>query len=182
VVTTLKNSDVIDRYLQVVPGAGSLADAYMDAVKSSIVRQELAVRFSHETASAGFLGAIRGNKRPVLMVQPEDSALIGFTVYLFGVPNGINLAAGWYLTESGRGQKNVAQKFGAIPFGGLVSAYAAMHDALRDLSMFDVADLQAIISAIHQFAVMEAVYSVATKVGFDHKRIGRQSAGFFGIG
>jgi hypothetical protein len=50
------------------------------------------------------------------------------------------------------------------------------------MDLFDGADLIAILSSVHQFAVMEALYAIATEVGFDRDRIGRSSAGMFGVG
>ena len=177
----LKHGDIVDRYMQVIPGAGTLADAYMDTIEASIASQQLPVRLAREQATAGLFGGVRGVRRPVLLVEQNHPHLQDFSMHLFGVPSGINLAIGWYLTEAGRGGKNFAMGLGNIA-GGAIGAAAAMHDVMRNLNIFDMADLQAVVSGIHQFAVMEAVYAVATKVGFDHARIARQSSGFFGIG
>ena len=180
---TIKYGDVVDQYLQVVPGAASLADAYMDAITTSITGQQLAVNLSHDTATSGLFGGLRGNKRPVLLAEPTDAALRDFTMYLYGVPNGVNLAVGWYLAEAGRGGKNFAKGLASVhAIGAAIGATAHMSDVLRNISMFDMADLQSIITAIHQFSVMEAVYIVASKVGFDKARIGGRSSGLFGIG
>ena len=57
-----------------------------------------------------------------------------------------------------------------------------LSELLRDLDLFDMADLTAMLASIHQFAVMEAVYVIASQVGFDRDRITTKSSGFFGIG
>jgi hypothetical protein len=168
VAVPLKYGNVVDKYLMVVPGAASLADQYMDTVQASIEAQQLPVRLSHEKATSGLFGAVRGQK--------ASPALGDFSLFLFGVPNGVNLSVGWFLSEEGRGQKTM---MGALhPLAG---AAAGMSDFFRNLNIFDVADLQSICTAVHEYAVMEAVYAVSDKVGLDRSRINKSSSGFLGI-
>jgi hypothetical protein len=172
----LKYGNVVDKYLMVVPGAASLADQYMDTVQASIEAQQLPVRLSHEKATSGLFGAVRGQRRTVLIVEPESPALGDFSLFLFGVPNGVNLSIGWFLSEEGRGQKSM---MGSLhPIAGVA---ASMSDLFRNLNIFDVADLQSICTAVHEYAVMEAVYAISDKVGLDRSRINKSSSGFLGI-
>jgi hypothetical protein len=172
----LRYGNVVDKYLMVVPGAASLADQYMDTVQASIEAQQLPVRLAQEKATSGLLGAVRGQKRTVLLVEPTSAALGDFSLFLFGVPNGVNLSVGWFLSEEGRGQKTVMSSL--HPLAG---AAAGMSDLLRNLNIFDVADLQSICTAVHEYAVMEAVYAVSDRVGLDRSRINKGSSGFLGI-
>lgn len=172
----LKYGNVVDKYLMVVPGAAPLADLYMETVEASIVSQQLPVRLTHEKATSGLLGAVRGQRRTVLLVEPESAALGDFSLFLFGVPNGVNLSIGWFMSEEGRGQKTM---MGSLhPIAG---AAAGMSDLFRNLNIFDVADLQAICTGVHEYAVMEAVYAISDKVGLERSRINKSSSGFLGI-
>ncbi len=175
--------DVIDRYLQVIPKAAQLAEGYLQTVQNAIASQELAVHVTRQEAASGFFGALGKDKREVLVIVPLNSALGDYTLYQFGVPSGSNLAVGWYLAKRGAGVKGLMQAVGSAhrALGGLGAA-AGMHEMFGALDMFEIADLEAILTAIHQFAVMDAVYAVATRVNFDQKRISSKSAGFFGIG
>jgi hypothetical protein len=177
----LKHGDVVDKYLQVVPGAGTLADAFLDTIEGGIASQQLPVKISRETATAGLFGGVRGNKRPIILLELTRPHLQGFAMHIFGVASGVNLCVGWYLTEEGRGGKNLAKGLGSLG-GGVLGAAAAMQDMMRNLNIFDLADLGAVVGGVHQFAVMEGIYAIATKVGFDRDRIARQSSGFFGVG
>ncbi|MDA8374246.1 MAG: hypothetical protein M0Z91_08400 [Actinomycetota bacterium] len=176
----LKHGDVVDRYLEVLPGAGTLADSFLDLVEGSISAQNLPVNLSRESATAGLFGGTRGVKRPVLLAEPTASSLADFSLYIFSVPSGVNLTVGWYLTEAGRGNKNLAKSLGGV--ASVIGAAAAVQDSIRNLSIFDMADLQGIMVSIHQFSVMETIFAVATRVKFDHSRIASQSRGFFNIG
>ena len=177
---SLKHGDVVDRYLEVLPGAGTLADTFLDEVQRSIEGQKLAVSLARDSAVAGLFGGKRGVNRPVLLATPTAPSLLDFSLYIFSVPSGVNLTVGWYLTEEGRGNKNFAKNLGGV--AGVIGAAAAVHDSIRNLSIFDMADLQGIMVSIHQFSVMETIFAIATKVRFDHSRIARQSSGFFNIG
>lgn len=176
-VLNIKLGEVVDRYIQVVPAAGPRADMYVETIAHSIRAQALPVQLSRQEASAGFFRGLKGKTREFLVCVPENPALKDFTVLHFGVPNGNNLAVGWYLTETGRGQKTILSA--VHPIGGLASA---LSDHFRNMDLFDVADLQALLSSMHQFAVMEAVYAIANQVGYDRDRIAGRSVGFFGIG
>jgi hypothetical protein len=173
----IKLGEVVDRYLQVVPAAGSKADQYVETIAHSIQRQQLPVHLSRQEASAGFFRSLKGKTREFLVAVPENPALKDFTILHFGVATGANLAVGWYLTETGRGQKSFLSA--VHPVGGIA---AALSDHFRNMDLFDVADLQAVLSSMHQFSVMETVYAIANQVGFDRDRIGERSVGFFGIG
>jgi hypothetical protein len=173
----VKPSDVVDRYEQVVPGAAHLADPYLQTIEGSIAKQQLPVHVSRQDVAAKFFGGIRGTAREFLVLVPENPAHRTFAAFHFGFPIGVNLAVGWYVTEEGRGMKIIA---GAIhPFS---AAAAGLSDMATKMDLFDVADLIAILASVHQFAVMEALYAIASQVGFDHDRIGRRSVGMFGIG
>jgi hypothetical protein len=177
VMLNIKLGDVVDRFVEVVPAAGNRADQYVQTISQSIQQQQLPVHLTREDASAGFMRGLRGKTREFLVAVPENPGLKDFSILHFGVPAGANLAVGWYLTESGRGQKNLLSVM--HPISG---AAASLSDRFRNLDLFDMADLNAILSSMHQFAVMEAVYAIAKQVGFDRERIDGRSVGFFGIG
>lgn len=173
----VKPSDVIDRYEQVVPAAAGMADSYLQTIEQSIVKQQLPVHVSRQDVTAKAFGGIRGATREFLVVAPESPVHAAFRAFHFAFPAGVNLATGWYVTEEGRGAKNLIP--GLHP---TAAAAVGIGELLSKMDLFDVADLIAILSSIHQFAVMEALYLIASKVGYDRERIGRSSVGMFGIG
>lgn len=162
----VKGQDVVDSYLQVLPGAAPLADQYLQGIVDSIREQQLPVQTSTETAATGLLRAVMGKSREFLVVKPTNRALDIFRIMHFGVPSGVNLATGWYLTGRVRG---LGQMQFRVP-------------VLHDLDIFDNADLQALVAAIHQFAVIDSILAIADRVGFDRSRISRKSTGLFGVG
>lgn len=161
----VKGQDVIDAYLQVLPGASSLADEYIKGVAASIREQGLPVELTSQQASTGLLRSVMGKSREFLVVKPTNRALDIFRVLHFGVPSGNNLAAGWYLTGRVKG-------IGAMQFRVPV---------VHDIDIFDNADLQALVTGIHQFAVIDALLSIADRVGYDKDRVALKSAGLFGV-
>jgi hypothetical protein len=173
----VKLGEVVDRFIQVIPAASNRADQYVETITHSIREQQLPVHLSRQDASAGFIGGLRGKTREFLVVSPENPALKDFTMLHFGVPSGSNLAIGWYLTERGRGQKNLLSAVHPLS-----AAATSLTEVFRNLDLFDMADLSAILSSVHQLAVMEALYAIASQVGFDRDRIDTKSIGLFGIG
>lgn len=160
----IKGDDVMDAYLQVLPGAATLADEYIAGIATSIREQGLPVEISRQQASTGLLRSVMGKSREFLVVKSTNRALDVYRVLHFGVPSGNNLAAGWYLTGRVKG-------FGQRPFRVPV---------LHDLDIFDSADLQALVIGIHQFAVIDALLSIAERVGYDKERVALKSTGLFG--
>lgn len=169
--------DIVDRYQQVIPGAAKWAASYMAAIENGVVEQQLPVHVSRQDVSAKALGGIRGATREAVVIVPEASAHRAFASYHFGFPIGVHLAIGWYVTEEGSGITSILPQ---MNYAGAVAA--AVQQLLSKMDLFDYADLVAILSSVHQFAVMEAVYKIATEVGFDRERIGHTSSGMFGIG
>jgi hypothetical protein len=162
----IKGQDVIDSYQQVLPGAAGLADHYIGGITESIREQQLPVEISMEQASSGLLRSVMGRTREFLVVKPTNRALDVFRVLHYGVPSGGNLAAGWYLTGRVRG---LGSRQLRIP-------------VIDDLDIFDNADLQALVTGIHQFAVVDSLLAIADQVGYGKDRVNRKSTGLFGVG
>ncbi|MGI9099451.1 MAG: hypothetical protein ACR2H2_13350 [Solirubrobacteraceae bacterium] len=162
----IKGQDVIESYQDVIPGAGQLAEQYVQGIAQSVREQELPVEIGVQQASTGLLRSVMGKGREFLVVKPTNRALDVFRILHYGVPNGINLAAGWYLTGRVKG-------FGTMQFRVPV---------LHDIDIFDNADLQALVTGIHQFAVIDSLLAIADKVGYDRDRVNRKSTGLFGVG
>jgi hypothetical protein len=165
-VAIIKGQDVIESYQDVIPGAGQLAEQYVHGIAQSVREQQLPVEIGMQQASTGLLRSVMGKSREFLVVKPTNRALDVFRVLHYGVPSGINLAAGWYLTGRVKG-------FGTMQFRVPV---------LHDIDIFDSADLQALVTGIHQFAVIDSLLAIADKVGYDRSRVSRKSTGLFGIG
>lgn len=162
----VKGQDVIESYQDVIPGAAEFAEQYVKVIADSISEQQLPVEVSMQQASTGVLRSVMGKSRGFLVVKPTNRALDVFRVLHYGVPSGTNLAAGWFLTGRVKG-------LGTMQFRVPV---------LHDIDIFDNADLQALITGIHQFAVVDSLLALADKVGYDKARINRKSTGLFGIG
>lgn len=162
----IKGQDVIDSYQDVIPGAGELAEQYVQGIAQSIQQQQLPVEIGMQQAATGLLRSVMGKSREFLVVKPQNRALDIFRVLHYGVPNGTNLAAGWYLTGRVKG------------FGNMQFRVPVLHD----IDIFDNADLQALVTGIHQFAVIDSLLTIADKVGYDRSRVNRKSTGLFGVG
>lgn len=162
----VKGQDVLDSYLEVLPGSASLADQYIAGISDSIRDQGLPVDMTMQSAATGILRSVMGKSREFLVVKPQNRSLDVFRILHFGVPSGKNLAVGWYLTGRVRG---VGQMQFRVP-------------VLHDIDIFDSADLQALVTAIHQFAVIDSILVIADKVGLDRERVKRKSTGLFGVG
>lgn len=161
----IKGQDVLDSYLQLLPGSASLADEYIKGIGESIREQALPVEVTLQSASTGLLRSVMGKSREFLVVKPQNRNLDVFRILHFGVPSGNNLAAGWYLTGRVRG------------FGQMQLRVPVIHD----IDVFDSADLQALVAAIHQFAVIDSLLAIADRVGLDRERVHRKSTGLFGV-
>ncbi len=168
---------MIERFAQVVPGAGQHAEAYLRTIELSIAKQQLPVVVTREEVTSKFLGGVQGATRDALIVRSKSSAHHAFTFFHYGFPIGANLAVGWYVTEANRGTMNLAYAAHVVTAG-----LAGLSDMMSKMDLFDQADLLAIFASVHQFAVMEAVYAIAEKVEFDRNRVGARSSGMFGIG
>jgi hypothetical protein len=163
-VAIVKGQDVAESYQDVIPGAGSLAEAYVHGIAQSIRDQQLPVEMGMQQAATGLLRSVMGKSREFLVVKPTNRALDVFRVLHYGVPSGNNLAAGWFLTGRVKGLGNMQFR---VP-------------VIHDLDIFDTADLQALVTGIHQFAVIDSLLSIADRVGYDRDRVKRRSVGLFG--
>lgn len=163
----IKGQDVLDSYLEVLPGSASLADQYIAGISDSIREQGLPVDLTMQSAATGILRSVMGKSREFLVVTPQNRSLDVFRILHFGVPSGKNLAVGWYLTGRIRG------------VGGQLQFRVPV---VHDIDIFDSADLQALVTAIHQFAVIDSILVIADKVGLDRERINKKSTGLFGVG
>ena len=177
--------DVVDRYMQVLPRAAHHAETYLQTIQSRVGEQQIAVSVTRQKATASFFGRLGGGEsRDVLVVVPLNSELGDYTMYHYSAPSGLNLAVGWCVTQRGAARDNALNSLGSALKGGFGAAagVAGIASLFGSLDMWELADLEAIISGIHQFAVMDAVYYIANDVKFDAERITTKSAGFFGIG
>lgn len=162
----VKGEDVIDSFQQVLPQAAKFADEYISGIARSIADQQLPVEVFTESASTGLFKAAFGVSREFLVVKPTNRKLDLFRILHYGVPNGANLAAGWYLTGRVRG---LGQSQIRVP-------------VIHDLDIFDNADLQALVVGIHQFAVIDSLCSIADRVGYGRDRVSTRTSGLFGLG
>jgi hypothetical protein len=175
--TRISLANVVDRYMQVLPRAAHHAETYLQTIQARIVEQQIAVNVTRQRATASFFGGLAGgDARDVLVTVPLNPELGDYTMYHYGAPSGVNLAVGWCLTQRGSGLK----KAGQVHWTGAVAAGLA--DLFGALELWEMTELEAMLSGIHQFAVMDAVYYIANDVKFSQDRITTKSAGFFGIG
>jgi hypothetical protein len=161
----IKSQDVHASYQQVIPGAGQLAEQYVDGIVQSVREQQLPVEIEVQETATGLLRSVMGKSREFLVIKPTSRALDVFRILHYGVPTGVNLAAGWYLTGRVKG-------LGTAPVRVPV---------LHDIDLFDNADLQALAISIHQFAVVDSLLAIADKVGYERDRVTSQTKGLFGV-
>lgn len=162
----IKGEDVLDSYQTVVPSAGTYSDAYIRGIAESVRQQQLPLAVSTQQAATGMLRAAMGQTREFLVLTPTAKNLSDFRILHYGVPSGTNLAVGWYLTGPVRG---LGSKQFRVP-------------VLNDRDLFDTADLVALLTGVHQFAVLEQLYAIADQVHYAQNRLGSKSTGLFGIG
>ena len=161
----IKSQDVVSSYQEVIPGAGRLAKQYVDGIVQCVREQELPVEIDVQEAATGLLRSVMGKGREFLVIKPTNRALDVFRILHYGVPSGVNLAAGWYLIGRVKG-------LGTTPMRVPV---------LHDIDLFDNADLQALVFSIHQFGVIDSLLSIADRVGYERDRVKRETAGLFGV-
>jgi hypothetical protein len=164
-MAVIKSDDVVDAYSEVVPGGAAYADQYLPWVQASIQEQQLPVRMQVQETATGLLKSVMGKKRPFLVVQPDSRALDEFRQLNYAVPLGTNLAVGWYLL--GRNPE-----FGKASFRIPV---------IHGMDLFDLADLEALVSTLHQHAVMRTVMHIVEQAGVNPKTIKTQSQGLFNV-
>jgi hypothetical protein len=161
----IKAQDVHASYQQVIPGAAQMAEQYVDGIADSVREQQLPVEIDVQETATGLLHLVMGKNRDFLVIKPTSRALDVFRILHYGVPIGVNLAAGWYLTGRANG-------IGTTPLRVPV---------LRDVDLFDNADLRALTISIHQFGVINSLLAIADKVGFERDRVARETSGLFGV-
>lgn len=184
-MATIKASEIVESYVEVVPGASSLAETYLQAVVTAVRAQQLEVELGTIQATSGFFRQLRGEKREFVVVDPRNPSLEGFRFYHFAAPAGINLALGWYLTRDpmSGGALGAAKLATAVALHAATKGAAAhVAESMMRLDVFDQADLQALMQCIHTLVVREAVFQIADSVGYPRDRLGAKSKGFFGIG
>ncbi len=166
-MAVIKADDVVDLYAETIPNGATQLDRYLPWVQGAIQEMQLPVRVGYQEASTGLLKGWMGRKRQFLVCQPEGRALDVFRMLHWVSPVGSNLAIGWYVV--GRKKAFGSNSQIRIPI-------------LDNLDLFDEADLRAIYSSLHQFAVMRAIYAVVKEAGADPKHITSKSkVGFFGL-
>lgn len=142
-----------------------MAEQYVDTIVECVREQELPVEIDVQEASTGLLRSVMGKGREFLVIKPTNRALDVFRILHYGVPTGVNLAAGWYLTGRVKG-------LGTTPMRVPV---------LHDIDIFDNADLQALVFCIHEFGVIDSLLAIADKVGYKQDRVNRATQGLFGV-
>jgi len=183
-LATIKANQVVEHYLEVIPGASSLAEKYLQAIVAAVRAQQLDVELGTiKAASGGFFRQLSGNSREFVVIDPRNSNLDEFRFYHFAAPIGVNLAIGWYLTRDAKAASLAkVAAFGTAALtkqGGLGLQVA---ETMLKLDLFDQADLQALMQCVHSLVVMQAVYQIADAVGYPRAQLGAKSKGFFGLG
>lgn len=161
-MAVLTSLGVIDSFSEVIPGAADQFESYLKAIAGGVQEQGLPVRQGLEniTASQGLFARVA--RRQCLAVIPNTKRLQAFKTLHYSTPVGVNLAVGWYLLG---GEKAGGTQVGVLNFGGV--------------NALEVADVQAIVQCVHQFAVMPAIYRIADSVKYERDRLTKKT-GFFG--
>ena len=151
--------NVFDQFSENIPSAAQHGETYLKAIANYAQQAQLPVAadISEERIGGGF----RTERLLFLVLTPAEKRLRRYPSYHYGKPLGTILNVGWYLVG----------KIAAAGLGGWAIAGGAMQR--------DIDDLEALIQAVHEMAVVPAMLEVAAAAGFSPGG-NRSHQGFFG--
>lgn len=142
-MSILNPDNVFDQFSEVIPGASAYGEDYLGAVARHVREERLPVSADVKEER---LGVFRGESEIYLVLTPVERHLRRYPSYHFGRALGATLSTGWYL-------------LGKVAAGGLGGWAIAGGASQRDMD-----DLEALVAAIHQCAVlpgMQEIFEVA---------------------
>lgn len=161
-----RGEDVIDEWSAIVPNCSEYAGAYLRGVMKRIDEMQLPIQHKEEKAATGLLKSVTGGSRAVVSINPTSKALNRVTILLYAFPIGTTVTIGWYALSEGSG-------FGKGP--GFRMPF------VNDMDLFDRADLQALVTSVHTFAVLPAAEALFDKGQVTLTKLTRATSGMFGI-
>ena len=155
----LNSENLFDQFSENIAGAAQHAETYFRRVASAAKDAQLPVAADVKTEKIG--GGFRSESLTFLVLTPTDKGVRRYPSYHFAKSLGTGLNVGWYLV-------------GKLAAGGL-GGYTFAGGATRR----DMDNLQALIQAVHEMAVIPAMHDVAAAGGFVPGG-NRPRQGFFG--
>ena len=158
-MSNLNPDNVFDQFSENIPNAHENGETYLRAIAKYAKEAQLPVTadLSEERIGGGF----RAEKLLFLVLQPVEKRLRRYPSYHYGKPLGTTLNVGWYLVG----------KIAAAGLGGWAIAGGG--------SQRDMDNLQALVHAVHDAAVVPAMHEAAAAAGFSPGG-NRPRQGFFG--
>jgi len=142
-ISIFNPENILDQFSESIPGAFAHDEDYLAAVARYVRGEGLPVSVDVRKES---LGGIRAGKELFLVLTPVERRLRHYSTYHFGRQMGRTLTAGWYL-------------LGKVAAGGL-GGWAIAGGA----SQPDMDQLEALVRAVHEFAVIPAMHEIAAQV------------------
>lgn len=163
----LRSEDVLENWIEVVPHSSEYAGAYLRGVMKRIDDMQLPIEHREDKAATGFIKSITGGSRSVVSINPTSKALNRLVMLLFAFPVGTSVSIGWFALLQNSG-------FGKGPGLRL--------PLIHDMDLFDNVDMRALLTSVHEFAVIPAAEALYGQAQISLDKLNRRSSGMFGIG
>jgi hypothetical protein len=159
-VANFNPENVFEQFSENIPDGGEHVEAYLSAIarRAKEARLPVSADVTEERVGGGF----RAERTMFVVLTPTEKRLHRYPSYHYGKSVGSTLNVGWYL-------------IGKVASGGLGGWAIAGGASQRDMD-----DLEALMAAIHESAVVPAMHETAAAGGLTTGNRPRQ--GLFGAG